>query len=124
MFRFWKRNKGNVELVCAERENFITTLSKIFQLLLKSKNDRQAKYVLYLIDLLNQNDFSGFIKAIQTVDMWGGSGAVWEVGIKDKNDEINFAREIINLIDLMGKANMLTVRLKRTKEIFQQSLQP
>jgi|GEM_PF-1480063 len=91
----------DVSFIVYEKENYAKILLSLSELLVLSQNVGQAAIVNDLIMLLEQGNYNSFLKLINSVDMWGGSGAVWEVGIENKKYEIAFRKEIINLIELM-----------------------
>ncbi len=97
----------DVSFIAYEKEHYNKILLALSELLVLSQNMRQATVVNDLIVLLDQEDYNSFLKLINCVDMWGGSGAVWEVGIEDKKNEIAFQTEIIKLITLMEKTKAI-----------------
>lgn len=57
----------------------------------------QAQVVKSLIELLSKQKNEEFVKLVNGVDMWGGSGAVWEVHIEDRRNTREFEIEMIKL---------------------------
>jgi hypothetical protein len=117
MFGF--RGNKNFELVVLERQNYLAILTKMPQCLEAAGHNAQAKVVEKLIGLIDTNDLELFTKQINNIGMWGGAGAVWEVYIEDKNKAKEFQKEIIHLIDLMEKTNILGRGIKPIKKAFE-----
>ncbi len=105
MFGFGKKKK--MELTLIDAISYCPVLDRISKYLKASNNNGQAEYVDKLVELIRKGNITMFIESINTIDMWGGSGAVWEVGIQDRNIAWKFEREIIRLIDLMEKTEIL-----------------
>ena len=121
MFIF-KKKINDFVLIIEERPNFVLTLTTLMELLKSSGNNAQSDFIYKLIDLLNQNNLSDFVKQINGVDMWGGSGAVWEVYIEDKKVATEFEKEIITLIRLMEKTEIIGKGIKPIKKFFEKNL--
>ena len=77
-------------------------LEQLRRLLISSDNPGQARTVERLIELRSTNR-AEFDRLLHSVDMWGGSGAVWEVGPSRMNrDEVqSFRAGIIALSEWM-----------------------
>lgn len=81
----------------------IDTLSRIERLLRDSGHDGQADYIASVIDLGHRSQ-ALFGDALTTVDMWGGSGAVWEVGeFRSADDARQFQSLIVRLVEQMAE---------------------
>lgn len=120
MFSF-KKSK-NIELTQTAHEIFLVILTKLIQILSKSNLTAQAQVVKTLIDLLIQQKDDEFVKLLNGIDMWGGSGAVWEVHIEDKHSAREFEIEMVKLIDLMEKTNVLGKGIKPIRKIFKENV--
>jgi len=118
----FKKKCNDFVLIIEERPNFVLTLTTLMELLKSSGNNAQSDFIYKLIDLLNQNNLSDFVKQINGVDMWGGSGAVWEVYIEDKKVATEFEKEIITLIRLMEKTEIIGKGIKPIKKFFEKNL--
>lgn len=116
MFSF-KKSK-NIEFTQTTRETFLVILTKLIQILSKANLTNQTQVVKDLIDLLSQRKEEEFVKLLNGVNMWGGSGAVWEVHIEDNDSAREFETEMVKLIDLMEKANVLGKGIKPIRKIF------
>ena len=117
-----KNKKENLELILAEQQRYVSILTNLNQILISAENHAQAQVIQNLIELLHHKNITGFEKSINSIDMWGGSGAVWEVYIADKTAAREFEKEIINLIDLMEQTNFLGKRIKPIRKIFKENL--
>ena len=110
---------NNIKFTNAIRESYLLILDKLVQQLNKANLTGQAEVVMTLVDLLlkQQND-AEFVRLLNSVDMWGGSGAVWEVYIEANDSAREFELEIIKLIDLMEKTNVLGKGIKQIRKYF------
>lgn len=122
MFGYKKNKCDDFVLVLEERSGFLLVLTAIMEILKHSANNAQSDFVYKLIDLLNQNNISLFVKILNGVDMWGGAGAVWEVYIEDKKTSTKFEKEMLSLINLMEKTKIIGKGIKPIKEIFEDNL--
>lgn len=95
------------EIVITNKAEFEITLMKLIEILRDNAFRYQADAVRRVLSALSINDNHEFLKTIKSVDMWGGSGAVWEVyGFQTKLDEIEFWKQIIRLTDLMKEVGI------------------
>lgn len=122
MFGFKKNNDNDFVLVLEERPNFLLVLTALMQLLKGSGNIAQSDFIYKLIELLNQNNLNHFVNLINGVDMWGGAGAVWEIYIEDKNEAKEFEKEMLRLINLMQKTEIIGKGITTIKKIFEHNL--
>ena len=121
MFNF-KKNK-NIEFNEITYESFLITLTKLVNILSKAELNAQVQVIVSLIDLLKQRKNEKFVNILNSIDMWGGSGAVWEVHIEDNQNAKKFEMEMINLIDLMEKSNVLGRGIKPIRKLFKENLE-
>jgi len=106
------------QLTDTERNKYKVIFDNIYTILMRNKHDGQANVILELIDQLEHNQYDQFMETINGVSLWGGSGAVWEVYISDKNDAKSFEIEIIELINLMEDTKILGKGIKPIRKIF------
>lgn len=110
------------KLSLQEKLKYRNILNDIGEILLQLKLSGQYQTINRLLDLLDENKDEIFIKELNSVNMWGGAGAVWEVGIPEKKDEIVFMSKLINLIDFMEATNILGRGIKSIKRILNWSI--
>ena len=118
MFSFSKRKTLSI----SEKEFYLDILHEIRQNLNDAGLLVHANIVGNLILLLEQNKIPQFIKLLNGVDMWGGSGAVWEVYIENKVLASKFERSIIKLVDLMNNTNMSSCPVNSIRKLFLDNL--
>ncbi len=121
MFSFEKPKKR--ELVQGEREAFLAVLTNLEKLLNKDGLTAQVHVIRVLIDLLKERKDDEFKRLLNGIDMWGGSGAVWEVHFEDNASMQEFEIEILKLIDLMEKADVLGKGIIPIRRIFISNLE-
>jgi hypothetical protein len=112
----------DLTFVFEEKVNFSFILTVLTKLLKDSGNNAQCQFLHKLIELLHHNELSSFVKQINGVGMWGGSGAVWEVHIEDKSLATEFESTILDLINLMEKAKIIGKGIKPIKKLFEDNL--
>ena len=105
------------ELSLQEKLEYRNILNVIGEILLRLNFLGQYQVISDLLNLLDKNEDMIFIKELNGVNMWGGAGAVWEVGIQEKKDEITFINKLIELIDFMETTNVLGRGIKSIKRI-------
>ena len=120
MLRLFK--KKEVVPVHAVYEDYLSILNKISQYLLQSNNVAQGKFVATLMDLLRNKDVVQFVKLINGVDMWGGAGAVWEAYIENEEKQRKFEKEMLLLIELMKRTNIMGSGAKSIEKIFKKNI--
>ena len=121
MFSFKKSKE--IEITQAARETYLIILNKLMQIIGRANLTAQIQVVQALKDLLSQQKDEEFVKQLNGKDMWGGSGAVWEVHIEDNHSAREFEREMIKLIDLMEKTNVLGKGMKPIRKIFRKNVE-
>jgi hypothetical protein len=96
-----------------------TILEQLLRLLVSSDNPGQARTVGRLIELRSA-DPAEFDRLLHSVDMWGGSGAVWEVGPSRMNrDEVqSFRTAIIALSEWMESEGVGFERSRFIADVF------
>jgi hypothetical protein len=122
MFGFMKKNDNKIELTLVECKSYLSILNKLQQILKAANLGGQALVIQSLMDLILRENIRQFVKLINSIDMWGGSGAVWEVYIENKAEARVFEKEMINLINLMEATNILGGGIKPIKKIFMDNM--
>jgi hypothetical protein len=90
------------DIEITNKQEFEKTLTRLIELLENNAFTGQSTVVRELLDALQQGDRKTFLKIITGIDMWGGSGAVWEVGgFRNDADEPEFYRHMITLTEAM-----------------------
>jgi hypothetical protein len=111
------------EIEITNKAEFQNTLTRLIELLRDNAHEAQANVVQRLLDSLIQEDKKEFLKIITSIDMWGGAGAVWEVGVfKSGADEKEFMRQMIRLTDEMKEIGIQFGRAYSTTDIFRKEL--
>ena len=83
-------NKSVVRTIEEEAHQYMDILNAIHEILLTENYKGQAEVIKSLLVLLNTKQYSLFAERLTSIDMWGGSGAVWEVGFDDASIERKF----------------------------------
>jgi hypothetical protein len=104
------------------KSKYLDTLKNIEVILRNGKLHSQANVLENLSQNLKTEDYRIFLDEINSVNMWGGSGAVWEVYFEDKNLQRKFSFEMLELINLMEKTTVLGRGIKPLKKLFEKEL--
>lgn len=110
------------EFIKDAKSKYLDTLKNIKVILKKGELFGQANVVENLIQNLITEDYQIFIDNINSVNMWGGSGAVWEVYFENQDLQRKFNFEMLELINLMGKTKILENGIKPLKKLFKREL--
>jgi uncharacterized protein YfaS (alpha-2-macroglobulin family) len=84
-----------------KKEELETSLKKIISILDQSNNSPQARVMESALNSLKTNNEKEFTEISKSVDLWGGSGAVWEVNIEDKALSKTFYFELLKFTELL-----------------------
>ncbi|WP_131450780.1 hypothetical protein [Flavobacterium subsaxonicum] len=68
------------------------------------------------LELLLSEDIDAFIKSINGINYWGGSGAIWDVVLMDVSVNYTFKMQIVRLITLMQKTKIDNGKVKSIKK--------
>jgi hypothetical protein len=117
-----EKNKDNHFSVEMQQKSFLNILTQIYDSLKSSNNSAQAAFIQKLIILINEKDFNAFSEQANSVDMWGGAGAVWEVYIANESGSHEFEKNMLSLILLMEKTNIISKGIKSIKKNFERNL--
>lgn len=94
----------------------LETLREIRLILSLHGHRGQERVIARLIDLYD-NDVDSFVKLVQSVEVWGGAGAVWEV-VDLGSDELPFRKAIIQLAAEMERQGYGTARSRDIANVF------
>ena len=105
-------------------ETLRADLSQLAELLHKYGHDGQAAVVDQIVATLETS--TPDYKRLASIDMWGGSGAVWEVclipsamRVEGRADRTNFRKSIIRLAATMDQMKIGTERSRFIAKTFQ-----
>ncbi|MCZ8023215.1 MAG: hypothetical protein O9294_15735 [Cytophagales bacterium] len=91
---------------------FIEIISNIINVLKDESYLSQTDFLVHLIDSINRENFEKFIQDINSEILWGGSGAIWEIEMRDSKKQDILMRNLADLIRQMKNLNMLGKRAK------------
>lgn len=114
-----KLTKENVRLLEAHAKDFEDVMCALADLLASNGLLAQEKVMRDILEMFRSKNYGLLIKKMNSVDLWGGSGAVWEVYMANNHDMQRFELNIIALINLMEKTKILRVAgIKRIRSLF------
>ena len=123
IFKLFKTKESEEKiflLVEKAREDYLILFENIEEILRNGKHYAQAEVVKKIAEILVGNDYPKFKKEINSVNMWGGSGAVWEVYFQEESLQKKFNVEMLALINLMERTKILGGGIKPLKKLFKQ----
>ena len=119
MFGLFKRKTT----IIANKQELVGTLSRIVEILNENGFNAQANAVNKPLQYLDQDDIDNFLKSFKTVDIWGGSGAAWEVGdFPTKQIEREFESCFIKLSELLNETGIKFKPADQIANIFKKNL--
>lgn len=119
MFGIGKRKITNI----SNKDLFIATLTRIVEILRDSGFTAQADAVRKPLECLVIDDVDHFVQSLMTVDIWGGSGAAWEVApFPDRKTEIEFEECFIKLVELMTENGIKSSKARSISRFFKSDL--
>jgi len=118
MFWFKRNNMNGIDLLVSKQKQFISILMELSQILTNSGNNAQSEFIAELVDIISANNYTLFVQEINSVAMWGGAGAVWEVYIQDIDESDKFNKAMLRIILLMEEVNILGKGIKPLKKFF------
>jgi hypothetical protein len=110
------------ELIKGAKSKYLDTLKNIKVILRKGELFGQANVVENLMQKLIAEDYQIFVNDINSGNMWGGAGAVWEVYFENKTLQRKYNFEMLELINLMEKTKGLESGIKPLKKLFEKEL--
>ena len=102
-----------------DKNGIESNLNTIIQLLREYSHSGQAEYMNRILETLHNDDKPGFVELSKTVDIWGGSGAVWEVWIQDRNKEKEFQIAMIKFAGLLIANGINSYGIRSIKTLFE-----
>ena len=101
-----------------QSDALVAALQAIHTLLVKHNHPGQARVIEELLSMYRTN-IQQFCTSVTSVDVWGGSGAVWDVDIQGA-DRFAFRSSVIALAHAMDEVALGTDRSRWIASIFQQ----
>ena len=100
---FKKRNR---EIIINNKDKLIQILTRSVEILRDNAYSAQADAMRKPLQYLYLDDTENFIKYLNTVEIWGGSGAAWEVWLEPKEIEREFMQCIVDLVDELNNTGI------------------
>lgn len=101
-----------------EKDSIEVILKTIIKVLSSYSYLYQAAYMESVLKALLENEKSEFEALAKKVDIWGGSGAVWEVYIQDREKEKEFQTAMIKFIELLNKNGIRNYGMSSIRALF------
>lgn len=97
-------------------------IKEIILILREFSHNGQADFMDSLLESLEDNDKTKFTNMSKTVDIWGGSGAVWEVWIDIKRREKDFQNYMIKFARLLNDNGISNHGINSIKTLFEKEI--
>jgi hypothetical protein len=119
MFGLFKRK----DITIVNKNELISTMTRIVEILRDNAFSAQADAVRKPLQYLYSDDKDNFVKHLLTVDIWGGSGAAWEVApFPSRQIEKEFEKHFVKLVDLMRQCGIKNVKATSVEKYFKKDL--
>ena len=119
MFKFFKRKP-----IIINKLELISEMENIMKLLNENNFTAQAIAFQKPIEYLRLDNTEKFLETYNSVDIWGGSGAAWEVGgFLSQQSERQFLVSFRKLIDLMKNTGVKNNRTENISKLFLKQLE-
>ena len=120
MFGIFKQKQIKI----VNKEELIETLTRILELLRDNGYSYQANAIRKPLQYLYSDDEKNFVKYLLTSDIWGGSGAAWEVGgLKPREVEREFEKNFIKLAELMKQTGIKSSKAESVSGFFKSNIE-
>lgn len=117
IFDFWRKKEKPIDF----SENNITELIMQSDLLgiILSENGMvfHADYLSLIIKAAHNRDETEFKKLVISRNLFGGSGALWEIYIENKTQYNKFNKEFTKYIDVITRMGIKNGRVKQIQNI-------
>lgn len=117
---FKKRNK---KIIINNKDKLTQILTRTVEILRDNAYSAQADAIRKPLQYLYLDDTENFIKYLNTVDIWGGSGAAWEVWLQPKEIEKEFMQCIVDLVEELNKTGIKIPRERGIAKLFKRELE-
>jgi hypothetical protein len=105
------------------KQQLVVNMTRIVEILNTNGHKPQADAVNKPLQYLGQDDIDNFLKHFKSVDIWGGSGAAWEVGsFSTKQVEREFESCFIRLAELIKENGIKFKPADQIANIFETAL--
>jgi len=108
--------KSNIEFSEVKIERLQNSIYSLQQTL---SNTDSLYYIDYLIEILNslqQRNSTNFEKLVISNELFGGSGALWELYFSDSKQNKTFKSQFCQFIDCLEDLGINNPRIKQVKE--------
>jgi len=117
IFNFWKKEEKQIDFSDKNITRLINLSNLICEILINNEMVFRTDY-LYLINLsAEKKDETEFKNLITSRNLFGGSGALWEIYIENKEEYNRFNKlfcDYIDVITQMGIKNKRIMQIRKT----------
>ena len=114
MFNFFKR-----KIKIDNKSELISEMEIIMQLLNENNFHAQGNAFKKPIEYLKSDNVEKFIETLNSVDIWGGSGAAWEVnGFNSEKSQKQFFVSFRKLAELMKNTGIKNHKAQNISKFF------
>ena len=97
----------------------LTKLSdELGETLIKADLGFYVDYMLQIRLAAERHDSDEFIKRVISRELFGGSGALWEIWIEDKQQQTKFNKQFCDYVDLLKKMGIKNGRVNQVRKVF------
>lgn len=111
------------EIIINNKDRLIQILTRSVEILRENAYSAQSDALRKPLQYLYLDDKENFIKYLNTVDIWGGSGAAWEVWLEPKEIEREFMQCIVDLVEELNNTGIKIPKERGIAKLFKKQLQ-
>jgi hypothetical protein len=116
IFDFWRKKELPIDF---SEENYaeLTNLSdSLGQILIENGMGLYVEYLSQIRIAADNKNESEFRKLVVSRELFGGSGALWEIYIENRTEYRKFNKQFCEYIDLITRMGIRNGRIKQTRK--------
>ncbi len=117
IFNFWKKKKLLIDFSDENISNLKKQTSLLKQVLIENDIEYYSNHLNNILLAAEHESEAKFKELVISRELFGGSGALWEIHIKNSIEYNKFNNIFINYIDLIIKMGIKHNRITQTKKI-------
>ena len=118
LFDFFKRPKEMIDFSDENVEALTKLSDQLSDTLIKSGYGFGADYLSQIRLAADRHDNEEFKKLVTSRELFGGSGAIWEIWIEDKQLQDKFNKQFCDYADLLKAMGIKNGRVNQVRSYF------
>jgi hypothetical protein len=118
LFEFFKRQEKPIDFSDENVEALTNLSDQLVDTLVKSGYGYGVDFLSQIRITANKHDNETFRKLVVSRELFGGSGAIWEIWIDDKELRRQFNKQFCQYVDLLKKMGIRNGRVNQVRNYF------